>query len=105
MLAEGGVLFLDPRDRIADAVAHGLADPLGRIRSLAGAPAETVSGRQLLADEIDLLAESTCALGVTPLRRLLELGAKVFESLLVLGPRLRIEELAGVAETRGAPEV
>src|SRR5262249_12242577 len=98
---ERRVLLPDPLDALADATGDGLARPVARVRGLARAAPEPVRGRQLLAQELDLVAKLLRPARVGPLGRLGEFGLEVLEPLAVRGARRGIEPLARVAEIGG----
>src|SRR5262249_58071623 len=82
---ERRVLLPDPLDALADAAGDGLARPVAHVRGLARPAPQSIGGRQLLAQELDLDAELLRPARIGPLGRLGELGLEVLEPLAVRG--------------------
>src|SRR5919197_944963 len=76
--------------------------PLGRRRGRPVAPAEADGRRQLVGDELHLLARPRRALGVVEGLGLLDLRAQVLQARAVLALGLRVEDRARVAVARAA---
>src|SRR5262249_42418136 len=76
---ESRMLACDPRNRLADAAGHRLARPVARVRGLTRPALESVGGRQLLAQELDLTANLLRPARVGPLGRLGQLGLQGLE--------------------------
>ena len=76
---------------------HVHARALGRRGRLAVAPAQADGGRQLVRDEVHLLARAGRALGVVERLGLLDLGPQVLQARAVLGLGLGVERRARVA--------
>src|SRR5512133_89079 len=91
------VLVGDAPDLAAQRARDVDARALGRRRGRPVAPAEADGRRQLLGDELHLLARPRGALGVVERLGLLDLGAQVLQARAVLGLRLRVERGTGIA--------
>src|SRR3989442_14363380 len=98
VVAEGQVALADPRERILDALGDCEARPLGRGGCLPVPAPEANGGRELLGEELDLLAGPGRSSRVVEPVGLLPLLAEILEPTPVRGLRLRVEHRAGVAE-------
>jgi hypothetical protein len=102
MLAERRAAVGDLPDHGEDGARHVLSRPLGGRRRLPAAPAEPDAAGQLAGEELHLLACTLRASAVVEALGLGELVAQLVQAAPVRAARVRVEDVARVAEIGGA---